>query len=90
MKMMKAIIVEKSGGAEQLKMDKWTKPECGENEILVKVKATALNRADILQREGKYSPPVGASPILGLELSGIVEDLGARVLNGKKAIEFLD
>lgn len=84
MKMMKAIIVEKRGGAEQLKMGKWRKPECGENEILVEVKATALNRADILQREGKYPPPVGASPILGLELSGIVEDLGARVFKWKK------
>ncbi len=84
MEMMKAIIVTKPGGSDQLKLSEWRKPECGENEILVKVKATALNRADILQREGKYPPPVGASPILGLELSGVVEEVGTKVFKWKK------
>lgn len=83
MKMMKAIIVDKPGGAEQLKLGEYPKPVCGENEILVKVKAAALNRADILQREGKYPPPVGASPILGLEMSGIVEEVGSKVFKCK-------
>ena len=80
---MKAIIVKKPGGADQLEIGEWKKPACGDNEILVNVKATALNRADILQREGKYPPPVNASPILGLELSGIVEEVGARVFKWK-------
>lgn len=80
---MKAIIVDKPGSADQLKLGEYPKPVCGENEILVKVKATALNRADILQREGKYPPPPGASPILGLEISGIVEETGSRVFKWK-------
>jgi tumor protein p53-inducible protein 3 len=80
---MKAIIVEKPGGADQLKLGEYSKPICGENEILVKVKATALNRADILQREGKYPSPVGASPILGLEISGIVDQVGSRIFKWK-------
>lgn len=80
---MKAIIVDKPGGADKLKMGEYPKPVCGENEILVKVKATALNRADILQREGKYPSPVGASPILGLEISGIVDQVGSRIFKWK-------
>jgi tumor protein p53-inducible protein 3 len=83
MKMMKAIIVENPGSAAQLRLGEYLKPVCGENEIMVKVKATALNRADILQREGKYPPPLGASPILGLEMSGIVEEVGSRVFKWK-------
>ncbi len=83
MKTMKAIIVEKPGGTEQLKISDYPKPVCGEDEILVKVKATALNRADILQREGKYPPPVNASPILGLEMSGIIEEVGSKVFMWK-------
>ncbi|MBS4035253.1 MAG: NAD(P)H-quinone oxidoreductase [Ignavibacterium sp.] len=83
MKTIKAIIVEKPGGAGQLRLGEYTKPFCGENEILVKVKASALNRADILQREGKYPPPIGVSPILGLEMSGIVEEVGSRVFKWK-------
>jgi putative PIG3 family NAD(P)H quinone oxidoreductase len=80
---MKAIIVEKPGGIEQLKLGDYPKPQCGETEILVKVKATALNRADIMQREGKYPPPAGASPILGLEIAGIVESVGSKVFKWK-------
>ncbi|MFO7526578.1 MAG: NAD(P)H-quinone oxidoreductase [Ignavibacteriaceae bacterium] len=81
---MKAIIVKNPGGADQLTMGEWALPVCGENEILVKIKATALNRADILQREGKYPPPVGTSQLLGLELSGIIEQVGSRVFKWKK------
>ncbi len=84
MNKMKAIIIEKPGGADQLKIGDYPKPVCGEDEILVKVKATALNRADILQREGKYPPPVNASPILGLEMSGIIEEVGSKVFKWKQ------
>lgn len=75
--MMKAILVKQPGGAEQLILGEYLMPEHHSDELLVRVKATALNRADILQREGKYPPPRGASPILGLEISGIVEEVGA-------------
>lgn len=47
-------------------------PQPGPDELLVRVRATAVNRADILQRRGGYDPPPGASPILGLELAGEV------------------
>lgn len=52
-------------------------PEPGPHEVLVEVRATALNRADLLQRRGLYPPPPGASEILGLECSGVVIGLGA-------------
>lgn len=51
-------------------------PTLAEGEVLVKVHATAVNRADILQRQGRYNPPPGASPILGLEFAGTVEHMG--------------
>ena len=54
-------------------------PELSEKEILVKTKATALNRADLLQRTGNYPPPKGASEILGLEMAGVVEEVGPEV-----------
>jgi NADPH2:quinone reductase len=52
------------------------KPAIGFTDVLIRVKATAVNRADILQRQGHYPPPAGASDILGLECAGIVEDVG--------------
>jgi len=76
---MKAILVDNFGGPEQLKMGEAPKPLAGPDELLVKVAATAVNRADLLQREGKYPPPKGASDILGLEIAGQVVDKGARV-----------
>jgi tumor protein p53-inducible protein 3 len=73
---MKAVVIKEKGGAEQLEIKEIAKPTCKEDELLVRVKATAVNRADIAQREGAYPPPPGASPILGLELAGIVEEVG--------------
>jgi len=76
---MKAILVKQPGGAEQLILGEYEEPTPAANQLLVKVHATALNRADILQREGKYPPPQGASPLLGLEIAGEVTALGADV-----------
>ncbi|HYW36140.1 MAG TPA: NAD(P)H-quinone oxidoreductase, partial [Balneolaceae bacterium] len=59
------------------------KPEPAHDEILVKIKATALNRADLFQRSGNYPPPEGASEILGLEMAGTVEAAGANVQRWK-------
>ena len=83
METMKAILSDKPGEAEKLYIGNFPKPEVGEEEILVEVRATALNRADILQRMGKYPPPQGASPLLGLEISGIVVDKGSKVFKWK-------
>ena len=81
---MRAVIYDKPGPPDVLKIDECKKPVLSENEILVQVKATALNRADTLQRMGKYPPPKGASPILGLEISGMVAETGRLVTKWNK------
>lgn len=73
---MKAILVKEPGGVEQLVIGEARTPAPGEGELLVRVHAAGLNRPDILQRKGKYPPPPGASPILGLEVAGTVEEAG--------------
>ena len=59
------------------------KPVVGLNEILIKIKSTAVNRADLMQKKGLYPPPPGASEILGLECSGIVDEIGTNVTSRK-------
>jgi tumor protein p53-inducible protein 3 len=81
--MMKATIVENPGGADKLKIGETDKPIINENEILVRVKAAGINRADIMQRQGKYPPPKGASEILGLEIAGEIAELGKNVTRWK-------
>ena len=58
--------------------------EPASDELLVRIKATAINRADLHQRAGNYPPPEGASEILGLEMAGIVEDMGDQVEGWEK------
>jgi tumor protein p53-inducible protein 3 len=70
---MKAILFDQPGGPEVLRYGDTPDPQPGPDELLVKVHAAALNRADTLQRLGGYAPPPGASPILGMELAGAVE-----------------
>ena len=69
---MKAILFDQPGEADVLRYDDAPDPQPGADELLVRVHATAVNRADLLQRRGGYAPPPGASPILGLELAGEV------------------
>jgi putative PIG3 family NAD(P)H quinone oxidoreductase len=76
---MKAILVPKAGGPEALVHGDTPDPVPGAGEVVVRVRATAVNRADLLQAAGKYPPPPGASEILGLEASGEVEGTGERV-----------
>ncbi|BFH66385.1 hypothetical protein J27TS7_12320 [Paenibacillus dendritiformis] len=59
-------------------------PHWGEGVLLVRVHATALNRADLLQKRGKYPVPEGASPVLGLEMAGTVEAVGPGVTGWKE------
>jgi putative PIG3 family NAD(P)H quinone oxidoreductase len=73
---MKAIQIVRPGGPEVLQWADAPDPEPGPGEILVDVAASAVNRADLLQREGRYPPPPGASEILGMECSGRVAALG--------------
>jgi putative PIG3 family NAD(P)H quinone oxidoreductase len=76
---MKAIVVAQPGGPEVLTLAEVDDPIPGPGEVLLEVAATAVNRADLLQRAGSYPPPPGASSILGLECSGTVAALGAGV-----------
>ncbi len=76
---MRAIIFDEPGGPEVLKIGEVEKPSPSEGQVLVRVRATAINRADTLQRRGKYPLLEGASPILGLEMAGEVAEVGPGV-----------
>jgi putative PIG3 family NAD(P)H quinone oxidoreductase len=76
---MKAVLLDGFGGLEVLKVGEAEKPTPAEGQVLVKVAATSINRPDLVQREGKYPPPPGDSEILGLEVAGTIEALGAGV-----------
>jgi putative PIG3 family NAD(P)H quinone oxidoreductase len=76
---MRAVTVAEPGGPEVLTWSEVPDPVCGPGEVIVDVVATAVNRADLLQRQGFYPPPPGASEILGLECSGVVSEVGADV-----------
>jgi putative PIG3 family NAD(P)H quinone oxidoreductase len=75
---MRAAVITRPGGPEVLEVRDVPRPLPREGEVLVRVRATALNRADLLQRQGRYPAPPGApSNIPGLEIAGEVADLGA-------------
>ena len=76
---MKAILVPSPGGPEALVYGEAAEPVLRDGELLVRVCATAVNRADLLQAAGKYPPPPGESELLGLEAAGVVEGTGERV-----------
>jgi putative PIG3 family NAD(P)H quinone oxidoreductase len=76
---VKAVLAGEPGGPEVLALGELPDPEPGPGEVLVDVAATAVNRADLLQRQGFYPPPPGASEVLGLECSGTVAALGEGV-----------
>jgi NADPH2:quinone reductase len=74
---MQAVVITRPGGPEVLELRDVERPEPGAGEVLVRVHATALNRADLMQREGRYPPPPGApADIPGLEFAGAVAALG--------------
>ncbi|GAB5903821.1 NAD(P)H-quinone oxidoreductase [Mycobacteroides chelonae] len=76
---MHAITVDQPGGPEALCWTEVPDPTPGPGEILIDVTAAAVNRADLLQRQGLYPMPPGASHILGLECSGVIAQVGADV-----------
>lgn len=74
---MKAIVISSPGGPEVLEERDVPSPVPGRGEVIVRVRATALNRADLLQRRGRYPAPAGfPSDIPGLEYAGVVESVG--------------
>ncbi|MGW5648888.1 NAD(P)H-quinone oxidoreductase [Saccharopolyspora sp. NPDC003752] len=76
---MRAITIREPGGPEVLDWTEVPDPRPGSGEVVVRVAAGAVNRADVLQRQGLYPPPPGASEILGLECSGTIAVLGEGV-----------
>lgn len=77
---MKAIVISRPGPPEVLVLEEQAKPTPGESEVLIRVHAAGLNRADVLQRQGGYPAPAGApAAIPGLEVAGVIEACGAAV-----------
>jgi putative PIG3 family NAD(P)H quinone oxidoreductase len=76
---MIAIAITKPGGPEVLQHIKVPTPQPGPREVLIRVAAAGVNRPDVMQREGKYPPPPGASDIPGLEVSGTISQCGPDV-----------
>jgi len=89
---MKAVLLEGFGGVDVLKVGEVERPKPAEGQVLVRVMATSVNRPDLVQREGKYPPPPGDSEILGLEVSGVIEEVGPGVTgwaNGERVISLV-
>ncbi|MFD6885806.1 NAD(P)H-quinone oxidoreductase [Streptomyces sp. NPDC059957] len=76
---MYAITIEEPGGPEALVWAEAPDPVAGDGEVVVEVAASSVNRADVLQRQGFYNPPPGASPHPGLECSGRISAIGPGV-----------
>jgi putative PIG3 family NAD(P)H quinone oxidoreductase len=76
---MRAVIAARPGGPEVLTVVDWPVPVPAPGEVLVRVAAAGVNRADAVQRAGQYPPPPGASDILGLECAGEIVELGEGV-----------
>ena len=76
---MKHIEISEFGGPDVLQLTEGDAPVPGENQVLVRVAAAGINRPDVMQRQGKYPPPPGASTIPGLEIAGEVIEVGGGV-----------
>lgn len=76
---MKAILFDKPGDESVLYLGDAPAPLLGADEVRIRVAACAVNRADLVQRQGGYPPPPGASQVLGLECAGVVSEVGANV-----------
>lgn len=76
---MRAVIADGVGGPEVLSVGELPDPEAGPGEVVLAVAAAGLNRADLLQRQGFYPPPPGASDVIGMECSGTVAAVGEGV-----------
>jgi putative PIG3 family NAD(P)H quinone oxidoreductase len=86
---MRAVVVAEPGGPEQLHVEERPDPHAGDGEVVIGVSGAGVNRADLLQRQGLYPPPPGASDILGLEASGVIVDVGADVTDFSQGDEVM-
>jgi putative PIG3 family NAD(P)H quinone oxidoreductase len=76
---MRAVVIREPGDESVLAIGDVPRPGLGPADVRIRIAATAVNRADLLQRQGLYPPPPGASPILGLECAGTVLETGPEV-----------
>src|ERR1700710_1794095 len=76
---MRAVTAPDPGGPEALTVTELPDPEAGPGEVVIDIVASAVNRADTLQRQGFYPPPPGASDVLGMECSGRISAVGEGV-----------
>jgi putative PIG3 family NAD(P)H quinone oxidoreductase len=76
---MTAVEIAAPGGPEQLRIAVRPLPQPGENEVLIRVEAAGVNRPDVMQRQGRYPPPPGASDLPGMEVAGEIVALGPKV-----------
>jgi putative PIG3 family NAD(P)H quinone oxidoreductase len=89
---MRAVVVTAPGDEDKLAMGDVPAPVLGPADVRIRIRATAVNRADLLQRQGFYPPPPGASELLGLECAGEVTEVGpaaAGVRTGERVIALL-
>jgi NADPH:quinone reductase len=87
---MRAIVITRPGGPDVLELRDVQAPSPGPGEIRVRVAATAVNRADLLQRAGRYPPPAGVAPdIPGLEYAGVVDAVGAGATRWRVGVEVM-
>ncbi len=77
--MMKVVEIQRPGAPDVLVPRERPTPEPGPGDVLIRVMAAGVNRPDVMQREGRYPPPAGASDIPGLEVAGVVEAVGSEV-----------
>ena len=80
---MRHIATDGAGAADIMHIATGPLPPIGENDVLIQVDYAGVNRPDLLQRAGSYAPPPGASPIIGLEVSGTIAAVGAKVTQWK-------
>jgi NADPH:quinone reductase len=76
---MKVVHIAAPGGPEQLQLSTRATPKPGDGEVLVRVEAAGVNRPDVMQRQGRYPPPPGASDLPGMEIAGEIVSLGSNV-----------
>ena len=86
---MRTVVITEPGGPDVLRIRGVADPIPGPDDVLVEVKATALNRADTMQRQGGYpAPPGSPDDILGLEFSGVVLQTARRLRTCRRATGF--
>ena len=76
---MRAVVLDGFGGPEVMRLAEAARPRPGPDQVLIRVAATSVNRADLQQRTGNYAPPPGESEVLGLEVAGVIAQLGEGV-----------